>query len=70
LGGNDELPSGPLTRPFGLRFAESVPAAVEAKHAKKPTRKSRSNATKVSGDGQTDDKYKPDVEHYVEMDQV
>lgn len=67
---NAEQPSGPLSRPFGLRFAQTAPHVIEAKHAKKPTRMTRTNATKLSGDGQTGDKYKPDVEHYVVMDQV
>lgn len=68
--GNPERPSGPDSRPYGLRFAHTAPQVMESKHAKKPTRKSRTTRTKQSGDGQTNDSYKDDTEHYVEMDQV
>lgn len=60
------LPSGPLTRPFGLRYA--VRPAECGKHSKRPTNKTRTKPTKVSHDGKAAG-YEPDTEHYVEMDE-
>ena len=60
------LPSGPSTRPFGLRYA--VRPAECGKHSKRPTQKSRTRPTKITSDGQVTG-YEPDTEHYVEMDE-
>lgn len=48
---SDSAPSGPTTRPFGLRFA-AEPQIVEcAKHEKKPTRKTVTDKTIGTRDG-------------------
>jgi hypothetical protein len=60
------LPSGSLTRPFGLRYA--VPPVECGKHSKVPTNKTRTKPTKIINDG-TVEGYEPDTEHYVEMDE-
>lgn len=60
------LPSGPSTRPFGLRYA--VPPVEFSKHSKVPTNKTRTKPTKIVKDGQAEG-YEPDTEHYVEMDE-
>jgi hypothetical protein len=63
---SSEVPSGPDTRPFGLRYA--VRPVECGKHSKKPTNKTRTKPTKMTGDGQGPG-YEPDTEHYVEMDE-
>lgn len=60
------LPSGSLTRPFGLRYA--VRPVECGKHSKKPTNKTRTKPTKIVSDGKVEG-YEPDTEHYVEMDE-
>jgi hypothetical protein len=60
------LPSGLSTRPFGLRYA--VRPVECGKHSKKPTQKTRTKPTKITGDGEVAG-YEPDTEHYVEMDE-
>lgn len=44
------LPSGPFTRPFGLRYA--VRPVECGKHSKIPTSKSRTKPTKITSDGE------------------
>lgn len=60
------LPSGPASRPFGLRFAV-VPLDC-GKHSKKPTQKTRVEETQLTDDGRVTG-VKPDTVHYVEMDE-
>jgi hypothetical protein len=60
------LPSGSLTRPFGLRYA--VRPVECGKHSKVPTNKTRTKPTKIINDGELEG-YEPDTEHYVEMDE-
>lgn len=60
------LPSGPGTRPFGLRYAV-LPMECGA-HSKKPTNKTRTEQTQITDDGQVVG-VKPDTVHYVEMDE-
>lgn len=60
------LPSGPTTRPFGLRYA--VRPMECGKHSKKPTNKTRTKPTKIINDGKVAG-YEQDTEHYVEMDE-
>lgn len=60
------LPSGALTRPFGLRYA--VRPVECGKHSKVPTNKTRIKPTKIISDGKVEG-YEPDTEHYVEMDE-
>jgi hypothetical protein len=60
------LPSGPSTRPFGLRYA--VRPVECGKHSKRPTQKTRTKPTKIIKDGEAAG-YEPDTEHYVEMDE-
>jgi len=61
------LPSGPDTRPFGLRYA--VRPMECGAHSKKPTKKTRTKPTKITPDGQEQERYEPDTEEYVEMDE-
>jgi len=61
-----ERPSGPDTRPFGLRFG--VRPIEYGKHSKKPTNKTKTEATKIAVDGQVLGT-RPDTVHYVEMDE-
>ena len=60
------LPSGPATRPFGLRYA--VRPVECGKHSKKPTSKTRTEETQITKDNQVE-RVEPDVIHYVEMDE-
>lgn len=60
------LPSGPATRPFGLRYA--VRPGECGEHSKKPTKKTRTKPTKITPDGQGEG-YEPDTEEYVEEDE-
>lgn len=60
------LPSGPATRPFGLRYA--VRPVECGKHSKRPTNKTRTEATQITDDGRVTG-VKPDTVHYVEMDE-
>ncbi len=60
------LPSGPATRPFGLRYA--VQPVECGKHSKVPTNKTRTEQTQITVDGQVVGT-KPDTVHYVEMDE-
>jgi hypothetical protein len=60
------VPSGPDTRPFGLRYA--VRPVECGKHSKKPTNRTRTKPTKITSDGK-EPGYEPDTEHYVEMDE-
>jgi hypothetical protein len=60
------LPSGSLTRPFGLRYA--IRPVECGKHGKVPTNKTRTKPTKIVNDGKVEG-YEPDTEHYVEMDE-
>lgn len=59
-------PSGPNTRPFGMRYA--VRPVESGAHSKKPTKKSRTEETQITNDGQVVG-VKPDIVHYVEMDE-
>jgi hypothetical protein len=61
------LPSGPATRPFGLRYA--VRPVECGKHSKVPTNKTRTEQTQITDDGKVKG-VKPDTVHYVEMDEV
>ena len=63
---SSEQPSGPDTRPFGLRFG--VRPVEYGKHSKKPTNKTKTEATEITDDGQMVGT-KPDTVHYVEMDE-
>lgn len=60
------LPSGPATRPFGMRYA--VRPLECGEHSKKPTKHSRTEQTKIMSDGQVAG-YEPDTEEWVEMDE-
>lgn len=60
------LPSGPATRPFGLRYA--VRPIECGKHSKVPTNKTRTEPTQITSDGKVEG-VKPDIIHYVEMDE-
>lgn len=60
------LPSGPATRPFGMRYA--VRPVECGAHSKKPTRKTRTEETEIVTDKKVEG-VKPDVVHYVEMDE-
>jgi hypothetical protein len=60
------LPSGPATRPFGLRYAVRPVAC--GKHSKQPTQKTRTGETQITDDGKVTG-VKPDTVHYVEMDE-
>lgn len=60
------LPSGPATRPFGLRYA--VRPVESGKHSKKPTQKTRTEETQLTADGRVTG-VKPDTIYYVEMDE-
>lgn len=60
------LPSGPTTRPFGLRYA--VRPVECGKHSKRPTSKTRIEETQITKDNQVE-RVEPDVIHYVEMDE-
>lgn len=60
------LPSGPATRPFGLRYG--VRPVECGKHSKQPTNKTKTEQTQLTDDGQVIG-VKPDVVHYVEMDE-
>ncbi len=63
------VPSGPGTRPFGLRFAVQPVAGVEmGKHSKRPTNKTRTEQTQITDDGRVVG-HKTDTVHYVEMDE-
>ncbi len=59
-------PSGPTTRPFGMRHA--VRPVESGAHSKKPTNKTRTKQTQITSDGQVTG-YQTDVEYYVEMDE-
>lgn len=59
-------PSGPPTRPFGMRYA--VRPIECGKHSKRPTNKTRTKPTRITSDGKVTG-YEPDTEHYVEMDE-
>jgi hypothetical protein len=59
-------PSGPTTRPFGLRYA--VRPVQCGKHSKRPTNKTRTEQTQITDDGRVVGT-KPDTVHYVEMDE-
>lgn len=62
------MPSGSPARPFGMRFGQ-VPVPVElGKHSKRPTNKTRQEATEITDDGQVVGT-KSDTVHYVEMDE-
>ncbi len=63
---SSDLPSGPGTRPFGMRFG--VRPVECGKHSKQPTQKSRSKPTEIVDDGQVVG-VKTDTEYYVEMDE-
>lgn len=63
---SSERPTGPDTRPFGLRFA--VRPVELGKHSKKPTNRTRTEPTEITDDGQVVGT-KPDTIHYVEMDE-
>jgi hypothetical protein len=54
------------TRPFGLRFG--VRPVELGKHSKKPTNKTKTEATEITDDGQVVGT-KPDTIHYIEMDE-
>jgi hypothetical protein len=60
------VPSGPTTRPFGLRYA--VRPVECGKHSKRPTQKTRTEETQITDDGKVTG-VKPDTVHYVEMDE-
>ncbi len=60
------VPSGPATRPFGLRYA--VRPVEYGKHSKKPTQKTRTEETQITDDGKVTGA-KPDTIYYVEMDE-
>ena len=60
------LPSGPATRPFGLRYA--MRPIEYGKHSKVPTNKTRTEPTQITSDGKVEG-VKPDTIHYVEMDE-
>jgi hypothetical protein len=60
------MPSGPATRPFGLRYA--VRPVECGKHSKRPTQKTRTEETQITDDGKVTG-VKPDTVHYVEMDE-
>lgn len=64
---SSETPTGPDTRPFGMRFAV-VPQMSGNGHSKRPTQKSRSKQTAITDDGQVTG-YQTDVEYYTEMDE-
>lgn len=59
-------PSGPATRPFGLRYA--VRPVECGKHSKRPTQKTRIEETQITDDGRVSG-VRPDTVHYVEMDE-
>ena len=59
-------PSGPATRPFGLRYA--VRPVECYKHGKKPTKIPKTTPTKITSDGQGKG-YEPDTEYYYELDE-
>jgi hypothetical protein len=59
-------PSGPATRPFGLRYA--VRPFECGKHSKRPTNKTRTEQTQITDDGRVVG-VRPDTVHYVEMDE-
>jgi hypothetical protein len=63
---SSEGPTGPDTRPFGLRFG--VRPVELGKHSKKPTNKTKTEATEITDDGQVAGT-KPDTIHYIEMDE-
>lgn len=44
------LPSGPATRPFGMRYA--VRPVESGAHSKKPTNKTKTKQTQITDDGQ------------------
>jgi hypothetical protein len=60
------MPSGPATRPFGLRYA--VWPVECGKHSKRPTQRTRTEETQITDDGKVTG-VKPDTVHYVEMDE-
>jgi len=63
---SSQWPSGPDTRPFGLRFG--VRPIEYGKHSKKLTNKTKTTATEITDDGQVVGT-RPDTVHYVEMDE-
>lgn len=63
------LPSGPATRPFGLRYAvRPIEYGKHGKHSKVPTNRTRTEPTQIVNDGKAEG-VKPDTVHYVEMDE-
>jgi hypothetical protein len=60
------LPSGPDTRPFGMRFA--VRPVEAGAHDKKPTQEPKTKETERTKDGQ-ESGTEPDTEHYIQMDE-
>lgn len=60
------VPSGPATRPFGLRYA--VRPVECGKHSKRPTQKTRTEETQITDDGRVTG-VTPDTVHYVEIDE-
>lgn len=63
---SSEPPSGPDTRPFGMRFG--VRPVEFGEHSKKPTQKAKSKETEIYDDGQVIG-VKTDTEYYTEMDE-
>ena len=63
---SSDLPSGPDTRPYGMRFGVRPVGA--GRHSKKPTQQSRSKQTEITDDGQVIG-VKTDTEYYTEMDE-
>jgi hypothetical protein len=63
---NSAPPSGPESRPFGLRFG--VRPVEYGKHSKRPTNKTRTEPTAITDDGKVVGT-RPDTVYYVEMDE-
>jgi hypothetical protein len=61
---SDAAPSGPSSRPFGLRFAVRPQVVEYAKHKRDPTRETKIKPTQYSADS----KLMRDTESYVQYD--